>query len=497
MSKRIRSLRDAFHGDPRPGQEAALPEIEEGLRSSDVVVVDAPVGAGKSKIAEAIARWATSADGGLGSAGIGVPANALLDQYETGLTSPGWTFLRRRDSYMCHRESSHSCQEHKEIAGGFCKSPSGNRWSHDGCPWVRDLAAVRGKRSKFVTTWHGWMAHSLAPAIAIQDEAHGLVDFLTELSAKKLWRSKYHWPVSIRDVGDIERWVDSLPQGDFEDPALSQLRSVLDGSEPSTQLFWGEGTVYGKESDFISLRPMNGLRAPPVLWPSGRVEKVVLMSATLSEYDLEDMGLSDRRVTWVSVPSEIPEDNRPLILLPYWDSRLAHRDIEDLKLGIGTVLDNHPGERGVIHATYGIAQELRGLTSKYPRLMFHRGPEDKSEVLDRFLSHSAKDAVLVISGQYEGLDLAGDKAGFQILTGAPRQSLSDQSLRWLAENAPERYEWLTVRDLAQAYGRVCRGPEDRGVTICLDRSSARELRSPLVPAWMRGAIDLSYLEDLG
>lgn len=498
MAKRIRTLLDAFSGDPRPSQLEALPEIEEALKSSDVVVIDAPVAAGKSKIAEAIARWSSSAEGGLGSAGIGVPSNALLDQYQRGMSSPGWTYLRRRDTYECHTRNAGlpmSCQERKERIGGFCKSHSGNRWSEDSCPWVRTLAAVRGKRTKFVTNWHGWMAHSLAPAVSIQDEAHGLVDFLTELGARKLWRSKWHWPVSIRDIGDIEEWVDSLPSKDFElDATLAQLRSVLSGDEPSTKLSWGEGEFFGKPSEYIALAPMNGSKAPPVLWPNNKTQKIVLMSATISEYDLEDMGLSEKRIGWVKMRSEIPEENRPFILLPRWDSRLAHRNMDELRSGISEVLDSHPQERGVIHATYGITDELRLLTKKYPRLMFHNGPTDKGRAIEDFLNYSDENAVLVISGQYEGLDLAGDRAGFQILTSAPRQSLSDQSLKWLSENSPERYEWLTVRDMAQAYGRVCRGPQDKGVTICLDRSSARELRSPLIPDWMRGAIDLSYIE---
>jgi hypothetical protein len=493
MAKRLTRLADAFVGDPRPTQAKALPEIEDALREADVVVVLAPVAAGKTKLAEAISRWTSSTAGGGGSAGIGVPTNALADQYQRSLKAGGWTHLRRRDSYPCHQRTigggAETCQEHKERAGAFCRSATGNRWSADSCPWVRDLGAVRSKSARFTTTWHGWMAHKLAPTISIQDEAHGLVDFLSELGSRRLWRSKWHWPRSIRDVGDVERWVDSLPADVIDgDETLQLLRSTLSGGSRATRLTWGEGEHFGRETEFISLRQMDGSAAPPVLWPMGRTQKVVLLSATLSKTDIEDMGLAERRVRWVQMDSEIPEENRPLIVLPRWDSRMDRRDFDQLRSGVEEVLDAHKGQRGIVHATYGVAAELRALTSRQPRLMFHNGPHDKRSALDSFLRSTNPEAVLVISGQYEGLDLAGDIARFQILTSAPRQSLSDQWLRYLSEHSPERYEWLTVRDLAQAYGRVCRGPDDFGVTLCLDASAERELRSPLIPKWMRRAI---------
>lgn len=495
MARPIRTLTDAFVGTPRPSQRAALPEIEEALRAADVVVVDAPVAAGKSKLAEAIARWVTSVGCPFqGAAGVGVPSNALLDQYERGLGG-GWTFLRRRDLYRCH-ESDRSggeeigCEARKARTGGFCKAPGGNRWDPGACPWVRDLAAARGKRARVATTWHGWMAHSLGPRVAILDEAHGLVDFLAELGARRLWRSRWNWPRSVREIGDVERWIDSLPVAEVDgDSLLSALRDALDGTTPSVQVAWGDADHFGRRTEFISLRPLDGAGAPPVLWPPGKTEKIVLMSATLSRIDLQAMGLTDRRICRVRMASEIPPDRRPLVHLPRWDSRFANRKIPSLLDGIAEVLDAHPGQRGVIHATYALASEIRALTSRYPRLMFHSGPFDKGTAIERFLDPSTpEDSVLVISGQYEGLDLEGDRARFQILTSAPRPSLSDAATRWLLENRPEQYEWLTVRDLAQAYGRVCRGPDDFGVTVCLDASAARELASPLAPSWLREAI---------
>ena len=77
----------------------------------------------------------------------------------------------------------------------------------------------------------------------------------------------------------------------------------------------------------------------------------------------------------------------------------------------------------------------------------------------------------------------------QIITKIPFKSLTDSSYRFLAQNKPEQYIWLTSRDLLQASGRICRTPTDTGKTFILDSDVDlwydRANRYGQVPNWFK------------
>lgn len=475
-----------FSGEPRPAQRTTLLEVERVWSDTDVFIVSAPVAAGKSKIAECIASWSTSKRVGHAErAVVGVPSNALLDQFLE--SSRGYATLRARKHYFCSLHDT-SCEERKRRDGGHCRSASGNRYAHDACPYLRDLGAVRSRSTKkIVANWYTLLAHKLVADadVLIFDEAHGLQKMLQELHGRTLWRREHHWPRSFDSVSDVAAWLDSddAPEAGA-DENVDILREVLAGDKEGYSIWVGEAEWRGVEHECVRVLPLDVRSAPPVLWPNRRT-KLILMSATLSRVDVEALGLSNRRITWIEVPSEIPEDRRPFVWWPLADMRHASREVDRLVEGIRLVLEQHKGERGVIHATYGIANDLRSsILSADSRLMFH-SRDNKRAALDSFLEVRAggDDRVLVLSGQYEGLDLVGDLARFQIAAQAPRPSIEDPGIAWLAEHRPDEYEWLAVRDLAQLYGRVCRGPADYGVTVFLDSSARREVYSKLLPTW--------------
>lgn len=467
--------------------------MQEALLSADVVCLEGPVGAGKTKLIEAAARWATSTKVGLAKGAIAsVRTNALLDQYQRSL-GPGWLYLRRKDWWRCgERDGEWGCEQRKAEIGAHCKR--GTQGAESGCPYVRSLAAARAKGVKLVANWQLQVAHKLKPDLVCVDEAHGLPDFLAELKSKVLWRHQWRWPRGFESVEGVAAWLETESRrSNGLHAALQPFADALSGATPGVTLRWGEGEFRGRPEEFLRAQPIDvrdaGGSSP--LWRSDA--KLLLASATLSEIDVEAMGLNGRRIAWVRMPSEIDPERRPLYWWPAVDMRHERRAPGELAAAVAHCLSLYPGQRGIVHATYSVARELRASLSGYgpemTRLRFHDGAHDKQAAIDRFVEAGGDaDRVLVVSGQYEGLDLPGDLATFQILTQAPRASLGDPSIRALAERSPLAYEWRTVRDLAQASGRVCRGPTDRGDSILIDSSAEREIDSPLIPAWLKPAI---------
>jgi Rad3-related DNA helicase len=158
----------------------------------------------------------------------------------------------------------------------------------------------------------------------------------------------------------------------------------------------------------------------------------------------------------------------------------------------------HQGQKGMIHATYQQAAFLREHLSSDPRYMFHERHNRSSVYRDFRDSPSDSGRVLIASGMYEGVDLPEDAGRWQVITKIPWPSLGNPAIKYLSEKDPEWYQWECWKQVIQACGRICRTPEDYGVTYILDGSIQRLLKdgSHLLPPWFQdglGAGEL-YLE---
>ena len=489
------SFADYFVGTPRPQQSRVLEELTDAWDQADVFVLEMPVATGKSKIAEAVARRAASKRGGNTQAAVLVPNNLLLQQYLDSGTK-GFRQLRAKQHYVCNQGGS--CEDRARRIGGHCRSVSGNRYAADGCPYLRDLGGSRSA-DRLLVTYHSYLANKLYRPVLIADEAHNLLGFLQELAGKTLWRSTYKWPREFASLDDVRAWV--FGKKTTRDANTELLQAVLAGNVHGYSVWLGEEELRGRPVECVKLIALDVRNQPPLLWPH-QTEKIVLMSATIGRLDIEALGLAGRRVKYISTDSPIPVDRRPFLHHPIADLSYRGR-LENGADLLATFLEEellpaHAGERGMIHAPYALAAELRALLGDHPRLVFHDRwnkrdvvSEGRSRV-DRPASGGVKDdSVLVGSGLAEGLDLAYDRARFQLLTAPPRRSVADPGMLWLAENHPEQYQWLTIRDIAQQYGRGCRAPDDECVTINADSSCEPELASPQVPAWLRDAMQPS------
>ena len=219
------------------------------------------------------------------------------------------------------------------------------------------------------------------------------------------------------------------------------------------------------------------------LWPS-EVSKVILLSATIGAKDIETLGLSGRRVAYLHSPSPIPPDRRPFVVddIVSVNRQNMERSVDMISQYINTnLISRHAGERGLIHATYQMADMLRTKLVD-SRFIFHNR-ENKKEMYQRYID--SKDGILVACGMYEGIDLPDDLGRWQVITKIPWPSLGDAAIAALAERDPEWYLWETAKTVIQAGGRVSRHEADYGVTYCLDSSFMRLYNegSHLLPRW--------------
>ncbi len=410
-----------FGGTPRKEQTEVLLAAREAWARSDVLIVRAPVGAGKSWIAMALARWA-------GGGSIITPTNNLVGQY-----LDTWPSL--------------------------VECPRGEGSREQAREWMRQ-SPVR------VLNYYQYLAFKAYSEMVVFDEAHRLVPTLQELEACKFWDHEHPLPTWARSTTDLLVWAQSHPG----DKKMVKLAKSLLKHPDTYQIEVGPDMWRGKERQSLRLTPLTPRHNRPFLWPPARVKKLVFMSATFHEEDLWDLGLESRRVTVLDCASPIPTKNRPVVYDPVGSlGRAGREQARPLLEGrIQALAAFHAGERGVIHTTYELARELRaGPLGRDPRFVWHAA-DNAGRVLREWLSTTADDRVLVACGMTEGIDLHGDRARWQVVTKIMYPSLADPAVNAKARLRPDWYSWVAARDVQQATGRVARGPTDWGVTYILD-----------------------------
>lgn len=416
---------------PRPGQVSLMENLAGTWGTADVFVVRAPVGFGKSAVAAGILR-------ALGGGTVATPTRILTSQY--------------RDDYPWLTPAP--------VAGSFDRSTPAGR-----AEWGAARAAFQASGVSRICNYYSYLSHrAYAPAVVF-DEAHRLVPMLQDMEAVKLWDNEYPLPPWVVDTPSLLAWA--APAAAAGDRKLAALVRRLERQPDTYTLSLEWDTWRGRDMRCLKLLPLTPRHNRPILWPA-RVRKLVLMSATLHEEDLYDLGLDQRRVAYIDCESPIPADCRPVVYDPVGSMAFSAQaaTFPALVARLRALLARHPGQRGVIHATYSVAARLREALDSEPRLLWHDAATAAS-TYRRWLASSAPDSVLVASGMSEGIDLVGDRARWQVITQIGYPSKADPAILAKLAVRPAWYAWSAARDVQQAAGRVCRGPDDFGVTYIL------------------------------
>lgn len=471
------------HLIPRPGQVQALKQIQTAWNDSDVIVIQLPTAFGKSAIAKTIMDWQ-------GRAAYITPTNLLVQQFQESYgTVP---VIYNKELYECN-EPGYSYCEDRAASYNKCKQ----KYCND-CPYVKDNKRIMNRyRTKSNSTAYMYIARKLYQPVLIADEAHTLINLLSDFHAVKISHKRFKYPISKGYISrkELEIWVSSLKNIDniITDPkryekGLKILYNEIINNE-NRYLIKEERT---NDDRYLKLVPMDLRGLWPVLWPTDKVNKIILMSATINKKDIESLGLAGRRVTYINADSPIPAENRPFKLINHIIGALNKDNInlkaKDIANLIKDIIDAHPNEKGLIHCTYQIAEILKKMTID-DRLMFH-DKFNKAEQFQKFKDSGEGDGpapVLVASGMYEGVDLPYDAGRFQVIVKTPWPSLAEPAIRYKMQLDNAWYEWSALKDMLQAYGRICRSETDYGITYCIDESFKRLLNNKDIPKWFLDA----------
>lgn len=498
MSNILKFVPDGF--ELRPIQEKVLIAVEKNWDSHRVFVLPLAVGSGKSLIAVTIARWQASMKK---KTAIITPQVALQDQYERAFAD--LPSLKGKGRYTCCSPAADTCGDFNDTFNTYC----------DGCPFVAAKKAALGSPYS-VFNFQTYMYSNQPRDIVISDEAQNIAEVMSDMYTLKLWKHQHDYG-NIDSYGDLMVWMEEEMQRMMQEvDYLDQHRKVGDNNRrrkkvrrtlrrfelvkqgmaksPTNFLIERKQEPFrGVPQDVLLVRPINLKYIPHSLWRRD-THKIILMSATISTTDVEDLGLQHEAVFYAEPASPISPKQRPFVYIPVAHMTYRHRQaaLPKIASAIKELAQKHGNEKGVIHTTYAVANSLKRFFRGDDRYLWHN-QANKEEVLQDFLSRT-DNSILVASGMSEGIDLQGDLARWQVLTQVVWPSLMDQlNVKKKAEN-PNWYLYKAVLDIMQRTGRVCRGPEDYGITYALDKTIAGVIaqgrRNKMLPKYFLDAIKI-------
>lgn len=542
-------IEDAFSAPSfRQYQKESINEILSGLEGdADVIVYVAPTGSGKSLVLDGVANAYD------GSSFVTTPLNSLVDQIDNDefITTPT---LKGRNNYEC----IHPEDEGTTVDSAICQRDSDFTCEMKSqCPYYGRKETI--SHSKVGGTNLAYlMAESMIPKQAesrlddrdllIIDECQSIEDF--GLSFVSVTLSKRTVPDNIwynitlpseeklDDMDHLTNWLvsDVLSKATDEKQRL-EGRTVMNEQQvkdlEKINQFIGRFNNFitdQKEHDWVAQKDIQVEKNAPnneklifepitigrflsdMLYSRG--DKIVLSSATIPSGGwLDEIGLGEKNVKRITVPSTFPIENRPIVTkfasevgkMTYTQREDNAQDMVEM---IKHLADFHSGEKGFVHCrSYSMMEMLyRSLLNNGHREWAEANVmlQDQGNREESLREWKENDIQVFFSvAMDEGVDLKDDSCRWQVLAKVLYPSLANKRIKyrmWVRgeckdcgnkqefwnKNIPSKcpecgsnrfggdWDWYNSTaavQIQQAYGRGVRSKDDECVFYILDESA--------------------------
>lgn len=548
----MRDLKKDLKYKPRKEQQEALNFVGDIFKNKpDLkhVLLDLPVGIGKSYLALMISDWYKKNIDKDAKFDILTNSKYLQEQYTEEFSSI--QSLAGKDNYTCDQYAC-SCAQGKE----FNRL---NKTSCESCPYDRSKNGfIAGDIA--LTNFHLYILYALympdfiktrGAKVLIVDEAHDFdqifSDFIsisvTEPLVKRLQFSNADQIISdLSKVKSVREYVIFLSElvGEIH-TTVSEVEKLLGSSVKTTSFsttirnqkvskVLSEKTsdvklmstiadlkqlemkieVFLKEykeqpenwvleSNYNDKTKQTVLSLEPI-WAYNYLDKyiwsnydhVIMMSGTILDKNLFSYlnGLDVTKTAYYSIPSPFPVSNRPIYYMPvgrmtYTNKVAAFKQYVPY---LKKLLAKYKNHKGIIHTnSFELAQWIKK-DVKDKRLLFHES-DTKAETLRKHFD--TEDPTVVVSPSVStGVSFDNDRSRFQIIGKIPYPSLASQKNKMRQKMMPEWYSWRTIASLIQMTGRSVRSVSDHADTIIIDACFSDIMRysSHLIPQYIQDAI---------
>lgn len=529
---------------PRPAQTELLKFTKESiLQNNKFIIIDAPVGIGKSIYSVMFMDWFKRSYDISAQFDILTNSKILQEQYtnEFDFMNSLWG------------KGSYQCERYNTDCGTGCEFARLQNSKCEECPY--SIAKFKFEKGDVaLTNFHLFMTYQIympmawkrSSRVLIIDEAHDFenvfCDFITtKISKPMLKRNGLTDEECNSALGVFGSEPENIIIEDFvplvAGPFLNVIKTAVnrlsreaeEGSMQSLQhlqslnnnfLKWDMlREEYDKfasnwilEVEIVKKKNKEGkvtdtyyeMTAQPV-WAHPYLEEkvwskydyVIFMSGTILDKNLFcDMNALDKDITaYISLDSPFPVENRPI----YYFHRSGKQTFNTKQLTWQTqlpilkkILKKHKNDKGIIHTANYEIQNWVTKDINESRILSHDST-NRSELLQQHYN-SNQPTVLCSPSMHVGVDLKDDYSRHQTILKMPYPNLGSKKIKKRMETMKEYYALTTVRDIVQSYGRSVRSMTDNASTYVLDGCFSDVLKwsGKYIPNWVKEAIQ--YVE---
>lgn len=515
--------------NPRPTQVQVINEVEKAYANGyRYVILEAPVGSGKSAIAITFARL-------FGNSHIITPKKSLQNQYFSDF-SQHVVLMKGRAAYPCTRGFSETAyvQIIEKIVKGSIEAPHkleincGNAPCLDDKQVFKDCTLYRDcpyhvaietaeNADHIIHNLHSFIFQMAFAArfternIMIVDEAHEIESMVRDFISKKITLPKVLTGDELPgEFTYIDQWCEWLLQDNFVklfsdvkkgNKEESDREKYVDRVEllKSYSETYKDKFVVVRDIDIVTRRskftfiPENiGTAAYNLLFQYGK--KVLLMSGTIYNKDLfcKSLNIKPDQAYFIRLDSSFPISSRPIYLKEEYTVDTSHAKWQEnfpkLIEIIKTVLAKFPDAKGLIHTpSYNASLQIAHAV-KDPRIVIH----DKDNFLSKLEKFfDSKDNKVFISPTcQQGVDFKDDRARFQIIVRVPYPNTNDPFINRKVKTDFPWYNYQTLVLFGQQIGRINRSEQDFGITVLIDERFNKFINrnKKTIPNWVHNAI---------
>ena len=206
---------------------------------------------------------------------------------------------------------------------------------------------------------------------------------------------------------------------------------------------------------------------------------VVFMSATIIDHRnfTKQLGIKEEDYYYIEAESTFDPKKAPIKLSNQISVTYANKNITIPKLAkiAKAICTHHKGQKGIIHThNMEITSALQNECGRDKRFLFREKGMYNEQMLDIHTS-TTDDTILVSPSMTHGVSLDGELGEFSIIMKAPFLPLGDKRIRRLAEMDKDWYEDKMISTFVQMCGRTIRSQTDTSITYVLDGSLTKRI----------------------
>jgi len=351
-------------------------------------------------------------------------------------------------------------------------------------------SAFSERSLKLLDIWQAWMERDLDNMSSIYELSDWVKDVIVPILATRA----EDLLSEAKEMRNRAKKLDLIKKADHADKSMCKYnRFVKDRTNYETNWTFEKDLDQSGKTRILVEPIWGNLYLPEMFWD--KYDHIIFMSGTLLDRPLFSfiMGVEEEESAYLAMPCPFLAEKRPVIYLKFGKMSYYNKKETFARAVpiIERILEKNSKHKGIIHtANYEFSNWIKS-SIKDRRLIFHDSATREKSLTDHLTS--TLETVLVSPSMINGVDLKDDFSRFQVILKVPFPNLVSTKIKKRLESRPDWYNWKTLVDLLQSYGRSIRNDEDWAETYILDECFDQILNNKGVPKYFLEALKIKKL----